>query len=69
MNDTYSKIMLTIIAVALSINTFQSLNVVNPAHAEEEFMQKIRICDFVDEMRCARVDNGHLLVKTDPKWK
>ncbi len=45
MNDTYSKIMLTIIAVALSINAFQNLNVVNPAHAASEKVHKIAICN------------------------
>ena len=54
MNDTYSKIMLTIIAVALSINAFQNLNVVNPAHAAGG-VQKVAICDKLGSV-CARVD-------------
>ena len=45
MNDTYSKIMLTIIAAALCVNAFQSMNFVQPAFAKGEQIHKITICD------------------------
>ena len=44
MNDTYSKIMLTIIAAALCVNAFINANIVNPAYAANG-VQKIAICD------------------------
>ena len=46
MNDTYSKVMLTIIAAALCINAFMNLNIVNPANAAGG-VQKIAICNDV----------------------
>lgn len=45
MNDTYSKIMLTIIAAALCVNAFQNMNLVNPAFAASNQIHKITICD------------------------
>ena len=45
MNDTYSKVMLTIIAAALCVNAFVNMNVVSPAHAFDDHIQKIAICD------------------------
>jgi hypothetical protein len=62
MNDTYSKIMLTIIAVALSINAFMNLNIVNPAHAAGG-VQKIAICNDMGT-QCAKIYSyGGLAVK------
>ena len=60
MNDTYSKIMLTIIAVALSINAFQNLNVVNPAHAAGG-VQKVAICNAGGD-KCARIAQNNFRV-------
>ena len=40
MNDTYSKVMLTIIAAALCVNAFINMNLVNPAHASGEKIYK-----------------------------
>ena len=51
MNDTYSKIMLTIIAAALCVNAFQNLNWVNPAFASSNQVHKITICS-VDGRDC-----------------
>ncbi len=65
MNDTYSKIMLTIIAVALSINAFQNLKVVNPAHASSHTMQRVAICDEYGN-NCARVGAWGLKVDAGP---
>ena len=45
MTDTYSKVMLTIIAAALCVNAFQNLNLVNPAFASGDQINKITICD------------------------
>ena len=53
MNDTYSKVMLTIIATALCINAFMNFNIVNPAHAAGG-VQKIAICNDTGT-RCAKI--------------
>ena len=45
MNDTYSKVMLTIIAAALCVNAFLNMNIVNPALASGDVIHKIAICD------------------------
>jgi formate dehydrogenase assembly factor FdhD len=45
MNDTYSKIMLTIIAAALCVNAFQNMNLVQPAFASSGQVHKIAICN------------------------
>ena len=63
MNDTYSKIMLTIIAVALSINAFQNLKVVNPAHASSHTVQRVAICNDSGS-NCAGVGTWGLKVDT-----
>jgi hypothetical protein len=60
MNDRYSKLMLTIIAFALLVNTFQQLNVVNPAYAASG-VTKIAICT-ADGSECARVSRAGLFV-------
>ena len=52
MNDTYSKIMLTIIAAALCVNAFQNLNLVKPAFANQDKVLKIAICN-VEGSDCA----------------
>ena len=58
MNDTYSKVMLTIIAAALCVNAFQNMNIVNPAYAfgHKEYgpVHKIAICE-EDGMQCASI--------------
>ena len=45
MTDTYSKVMLTIIAAALCVNAFQSMNIVKPAFAASDQVYKITLCD------------------------
>ena len=60
MNDMYSKVMLTIIAAALSINALQGLDLVKPAYAASG-VTKVAICD--DSGRnCAKVKKGLLYV-------
>jgi len=54
MNDTYSKVMLTIIAAALCVNAFINMNLVNPAHASGEKIYKVAICDEMG-MECAGI--------------
>ena len=54
MNDTYSKIMLTVIAAALCVNAFQNMNLVNPAFAASNQVHKIAICR-VDGSQCVGV--------------
>ena len=60
MNDTYSKIMLTIIAAALCVNAFQNLNLVKPAYAASG-IQKIAICSESGQ-RCVRVSGGEFSI-------
>ncbi|MDG2403399.1 MAG: hypothetical protein P8M25_00120 [Paracoccaceae bacterium] len=59
MTDLYTKVVLTIIALALSINVLVNLEFVGPALAASG-VQKVQICDFMDE--CAIVYNGALKV-------
>ena len=54
MTDTYSKVMLTIIAAALCVNAFQNLNLVNPAYAASGGVQKIAICNSSGS-KCAKI--------------
>lgn len=61
MNDTYSKVMLTIIATALCINAFMNLNIVNPANAAGG-VQKIAICNDVGS-ECAKIFYGGLQIE------
>ena len=60
MNDMYSKVMLTIIAVALSINALQGLDFVKPAYAASG-VTKVAICDYSGR-NCAKVKKGLLYV-------
>ena len=63
MNDTYSKIMLTIIAAALCVNAFQNMNLVNPAFAAGNQVHKIAICG-ADGKYCTTVfKNGVLATR------
>ena len=44
MIDLYTKVILTVIAVALSVNVFVQLEFVGPVHAAGG-VQKVQICD------------------------
>ena len=59
MIDHYTKVILTVIAVALSVNVFVQLEFVGPVHAAGG-IQKVMICDRIDE--CALVTNRSLQV-------
>ena len=59
MIDLYTKVILTVIAVALSVNVFVQLEFVGPVHAAYE-VQKVQICDYTNE--CAFVRNNSLQV-------
>lgn len=54
--DTYSKILLTVIAIALSVIAFKGTNVIAPAWAESG-ITKIALCD-VEGRRCLKFDVG-----------
>ena len=58
MIDLYTKVILTVIAVALSVNVFVQLEFVGSVHAAGG-VQKVQICDH-DE--CAFVRNNSLQV-------
>jgi hypothetical protein len=45
MTDTYTKIVLTVIAAALCANVLKDITLVNPAFAARDQIQKITICD------------------------
>ena len=61
MNDTYSKVMLTIIAAALCVNAFQKMNLVTPAFAASDQVHKIAICD-VNVKDCGGINAGGLTI-------
>ena len=61
MNDTYSKVMLTIIAAALCVNAFQKMNLVTPAFAASDQVHKIAICD-VNGKDCGGISAGGLTI-------
>ena len=63
MNDTNSKVMLTIIATALCINAFMNLNIVNPANAAGG-VQKIAICNDVGS-KYAKIYSGELQIEAN----
>ncbi|XAT57796.1 hypothetical protein GN241_10770 [Rhodobacteraceae bacterium IMCC1335] len=58
MIDLYTKVILTVIAVALSVNVFVQLEFVGPVHAADG-LQKVQICD---QFGCANVKYGQLAV-------
>ena len=60
MTDLYTKIVLTIIAVALSVNVFQGLNIGTPAWASSNQVHKIAICE-ADGRQCTGVTGGGFL--------
>ena len=61
MTDLYTKIVLTVIAAALSVNVLISLEFVGPAHAASG-VQKVVICDEHWASGCAGIINGRLKV-------
>ena len=62
MIDRYTKVVLTVIAVAVSINALHSLNLVKPAIADGHGVTKVAICDPSSMQRCAKVLGGALIV-------
>lgn len=60
MTDLYTKIVLTVIAVALSINALQGFQVVKPAFAASNAVHKIAICE-ADGTVCARMTRSGFL--------
>lgn len=61
MTDLYTKIVLTVIAVAACISVFQNMHRV-PAYPEGD-IQKVQICDKYGE--CAFIENLALRVTND----
>ena len=61
MTDLYTKIVLTVIAAALSVNVLISLDFVGPAHASSR-VQKVVICDEHWANGCAGIFAGQLKV-------
>ena len=53
--DYYTKAVLTVIAVALTISAMQ--NMVNVSNAQQSSIQKVTICDENGE-RCASIASG-----------
>ena len=57
MTDLYTKVVLTVIAAALSANVLISLEFIGPAHAATG-VQKVQICDGDFIQRCAEITGG-----------
>ena len=62
MIDRYTKVLLTVIAVGVSINALQSLNLIKPALADGHGPTKVAICDPSSMQRCAKVRGGALII-------
>jgi hypothetical protein len=63
--DTYTKAVLTVIAISLAVIALQNSGVL-PAHAQTAFLSKIQICGLPLSgrgMDCAGVDGSALLVR------
>lgn len=56
--DRYTKIVLTIIAIALSVQVLQ--RAASPAHAAD--ILKVAICDAANTYRCAEVNSSKLSI-------
>jgi hypothetical protein len=65
--DTYTKVILTVIAIALSVIALQNTRVVR-AFAQNDTIQRVIICDApgIGDLNsgCARVAKGGLIVHT-----
>ena len=57
MIDSYTKIILTIIAVSTSIIALKGSGLIHTATAETEKIQKVAICDIFQPNVCADVSN------------
>ena len=63
--DNYTKIILTVIAVATSVIALQGTNLIKTATAEGDQLLKVAICDYEYPTKCADVINtmnGYSLV-------
>ena len=63
--DTYTKAVLTVIAISLAVIALQNSGVL-PAHAQVDLTPITRICGLPlsgKGVECARVDGGALLVR------
>jgi hypothetical protein len=56
--DRYTQIVLTIIAIALSVQVLQ--RAASPAHAAD--VLKVAICDPYNSFQCAQVGSGKLSI-------
>jgi hypothetical protein len=64
--DIYTKIVLTVIACALSVIAWHNIAPV-PAQAQSQLINKVIICDSDNPNRCASISpNGQLDVATHP---
>ena len=53
--DNYTKVMLTVIAIATSILAFKGIGIIPTANAQTDKVMRVNICDPVNETVCARV--------------
>jgi hypothetical protein len=64
--DRYTKLVLTVIAVALSVIAWKDFAAI-PAWAQDLPPQRVIICDPEHALRCVSVsENGHFDVRTFP---
>ena len=62
--DIYSKIVLTVIAVSLSVISLQNIGVVPALAQQRQTIQKVLICSPARNDYCAEVSDGYLHVLT-----
>ena len=66
MIDRYTKVVLTVIAVAVSISALHTLNLIGSANAFGVDLQRVVICDPYGRdaaTTCARLDRGKLVTR------
>lgn len=61
MIDRYTKVVLTVIAVAVSINALHTLNLIGSANAGGHVLPRVVICDPYMPDDCAGVVDGALV--------
>jgi hypothetical protein len=63
--DIYTKIVLTVIAVSLSVISLQNMGVVPAVIQQRQTVQKVVICSPASKDYCAEVSGGYLQVSAE----
>jgi hypothetical protein len=64
--DNYTKIVLTVIAISLSVISLQNMGVVQAVAQQRPTIQKVLICSPARNDYCAEVSSGYLQVTNTP---